>query len=164
MNGGKRVRRTVGQMVEIDLGLGLKAYGRVLEKPLFAFYDRAVHEGDHPSLADVCGWPVAFKIWVMNYAVTRGRWRVIEALPLSPDMLVKPDFFKQDMITGRLSIHDDGAPPRYERPATLAQCEGLERAAVWEPEHVEDRLRDHFAGRPNRDLDSMKIKPAVGGT
>lgn len=31
MNGQKPVRRTVGQVVEIDLGDGLKAYGRVLE-------------------------------------------------------------------------------------------------------------------------------------
>lgn len=31
MDGEKPIRRTVGQVVEIDLGDGLKAYGRVLQ-------------------------------------------------------------------------------------------------------------------------------------
>ena len=46
--------------------------------------------------------------------------------------------------------------PLYERLAIAEECVGLERAAVWEPEHVEDRLRDHFAGRSNRWVESLK--------
>jgi hypothetical protein len=37
-------------------------------------------------------------------------------------------------------------------------CVGLERAAVWEPEHIEDRLRDHFNGIKNIWEESLKIK------
>jgi hypothetical protein len=148
--------------VEIDLHDGAKAYGRVLEEPLVAFYATRTLDGEAtPSLAEIAGWPVAFKIWVMNYAVTKGRWKVIGTLPLSPDLQAKPDFFKRDVMSGRLTIHDDNAPPHYERPATLAECEHLECAAVWEPEHVEDRLRDYFAGRSNRWVESLRIKPVV---
>jgi len=160
----KRTRRTIGQVVEIELGEGLKAYGRVLEEPLFAFYDKQAREGASPPLAEVVGWPVAFKIWVMNHAVTKGRWKVVGSLPLPADMQVRPDFFKQDAMNGGLSIYDYDAAPSYERPATLAECEPLECAAVWDPEHVEDRLRDHFAGRPNKWVESLRIKPASSST
>lgn len=41
--------------------------------------------------------------------------------------------------------------------ATKEECSGLERSAVWEPEHVEDRLIDHFENRPNKWVESLKI-------
>ena len=160
----KRTRRMVGQVVEIDLGDGLKAYGRVLEEPLLAFYDKLVRDGVLPPLTEVADWPVAFKIWVMNHAITKGRWKVIGSLPLSADMQVRPGFFKQDAMNGRLSIYDYDAAPNYERPASRAECETLECAAVWDPEHVEDRLRDHFAGRPSKWTESLRIKPASDWT
>lgn len=155
----KRTRRTVGQVVEIDLGDGLKAYGRVLKEPLFAFYDGHSRDDHRPPIDGIASWPVAFRIWVMNSAITKGRWKVIGSLPVPPEARLKPKFFKQDAINGRLSIYDDDAAPSYERPATFAECEHLECAAVWEPEHVEDRLRDHFVGKPNRWVDAMRIKP-----
>jgi hypothetical protein len=44
------------------------------------------------------------------------------------------------------------------RPAAPEECVGLEGVAVWDPTHVEDRLRDHYAGRPNAHLAYMKVK------
>jgi hypothetical protein len=35
------------------------------------------------------------------------------------------------------------------RPGTAEECRELEQYAVWHPEHIEDRLRDHFEDRPN---------------
>jgi hypothetical protein len=29
---------------------------------------------------------------------------------------------------------------------------------VWEPEHVEERIRDHYAGRANRWAESLRIQ------
>ena len=31
-------------------------------------------------------------------------------------------------------------------------------AAVWDPQHVEDRLRDHFAGLPNKWVQSLALR------
>ena len=31
------------------------------------------------------------------------------------------------------------------------ECVGVERASVWDDHHIEERLLDHFMGRPNRD-------------
>jgi hypothetical protein len=97
----------------------------------------------------------------MNHAVTRGRWQVIGSVPLSQEERSVPiRFFKQDALTGDLTIYWEGPEPGevHEVPATREECMGLERAAVWEPEHVEDRLRDHFAGRPNKWLESLALK------
>jgi hypothetical protein len=69
-------------------------------------------------------------------------------------MLEQPWFFKEDPISHALSRYRGGGGD--EVPASAEQCEGLECAAVWEAEHVVERLSDHFAGRPNAWVESMK--------
>jgi hypothetical protein len=44
------------------------------------------------------------------------------------------------------------------RPATKKECIGLEREAAWDPTHVEDRIRDYYAGRKNKWVESLKIR------
>jgi hypothetical protein len=44
------------------------------------------------------------------------------------------------------------------RPATKQECIGLEREAGWDPTLVEDRLRDHYAGRRIKSVESLKIR------
>jgi hypothetical protein len=44
------------------------------------------------------------------------------------------------------------------RRVTPEECVGLERAAVWDAEHVTARLRDHYSGRPNAYLESMQLR------
>ncbi|GGM57342.1 hypothetical protein GCM10011608_47820 [Micromonospora sonchi] len=52
----------------------------------------------------------------------------------------------------------DHRPPR-QRPAGPAEdCVGLERAAVWDAAHIEERLRDQHAGRPNPHLEHLCLK------
>lgn len=61
----------------------------------------------------------------------------------------------QDVMNSKLfSNYDNGKIRR----ATKMACEGLERAAVWEPEHVEERLRDLYVGKPNIWVEQLKIK------
>ncbi len=145
-------RRVIGDVVQIDLGAGRFSFGRVLEEPLVAFYDL---ESSHiPSPQEIVQLPIVFRIWVMNFAITEGDWGVVGNVALTDDLLEPPRFFKRDSISGKLSITRTGGGD--EVAATQKECEGLECAAVWEPEHVVDRLRDHFAGRPNKWVESMK--------
>ncbi|MEM9658330.1 MAG: Imm26 family immunity protein [Planctomycetota bacterium] len=147
----KRIKRTVGDVVSLTLSDETTAYGRVLTSPLMAFYDL---NSDSPlSATEVVRAPIAFKVWVTNYAITDGLWHVIGHAPLEEELREEPLFFKRDALTKALSIYRDSTGE--ERPATVAECEGLECAAVWEPEHVADRLADHFAGRPNKWVESM---------
>jgi hypothetical protein len=148
----KRKTRKLGDILKIDLRDGKYAFGRVLEDPLCAFYD--LHSETVPDLNYIISRPVLFKIWVMNYFKDAG-WEVIGNHPLEAALEVVPKFWKQDLISKKLSLYRKGE----EWPATVTECEGFENAAVWSTCHVEDRLRDHFAGRKNKWVESLKIKP-----
>lgn len=149
-------RRREGDVVKIQLKNGW-AFGRILREPLIAFYDFKTNE--IPRITEIVKHPVAFKIWVMNYAVTDGDWPVIGRIPLTPELQVRPPFFKQDPISKQLSITFTGGGD--EQSAILEQCQNLECAAVWEPEHVVERLEDYFEGRPNFWVERLRAKSDV---
>jgi hypothetical protein len=152
----KRIRRRPGDVLKISLGDGRHSYAQVGDEPLIVFFDGAFT--DEPSPDVVIGLPVLFRIWVHNDAVKRGLWPVIGNQPLAPENSAEPYFYKQDAVTGALSLyHSSFADTGWERAASATDCNGLECAAVWEPEHVEDRLRDHYAGQPNRWVESLRI-------
>jgi hypothetical protein len=44
------------------------------------------------------------------------------------------------------------------RRAEPQECLGLECAAVWEEENVEERLLDTFMGRPNASVGHLKVR------
>lgn len=156
----KRVRRKVGDILRIELGAGLHAYAQVADEPVIVFFE-GVFE-DEVAIERIPDLPVLFRLGVANHAISSGLWQVTGLKPLTAENALEPFFYKQDAISGRLSLyHSDFAATGYERPATLAECQHLECAAVWEPEHVVDRLRDHASGTPNRWLDSLKINAAL---
>lgn len=148
----KRVRVRKGDIVQINLDDGSMAFGRVLHEPLMAFYD--IKSSSLPTLNNIATSKVLFKVWVMKSAITSARWKVIGNLPLENDLEKSPVFFRQDAITKKYYLYQDG----LEKPASKAECEGLERAAVWDPVHIEDRLSDYFAKKPNKWVESLSAK------
>jgi hypothetical protein len=72
--------------------------------------------------------------------------------------LNNPPFFKRDSISGKLSIYTERGGKSFEKDATLEECKQLECAAVWSANHIIDRLNDHFSGKPNKWVESMKPK------
>jgi len=91
----------------------------------------------------------------MNHAVTRGRWKIVGHIPLEEALVVpRPHFIQDALKPESFSIYERGAI----RPATKEECIGLEREAVWDPTHAEDRVRDHYLGRKNKWLESLKIR------
>ena len=109
--------------------------------------------------------PIIVRIDVMDYAFSSGRWPVVGNLPVEGDR--GPEvFFKQDAISGDLSLYSEDASTGevFSRRASFEEVEGLERAAVWDPDHVEDRLRDHIAGVPNKWVESLRPHPPGSDT
>lgn len=147
----KKVRRRLGDVVAIPLDDASYGFGRVLAEPLIAFYD--LRSGEIPSLDTIVAAPIAFRVCVMNSAVTGGTWPVLGNAPLSEELLVAPKFRKRDPISGKITIYCEGT----ETPATKEQCAGLECAAVWSLSHIVDRLRAHFAGVPNKWVRSLEF-------
>ena len=151
-----------GNIVRIDLNADRHCYGQVACNPLIVFFAGTYDE--EVALDRIPALPVAFKLWVMKYALTKGIWRVLGNRDLTSENAAEPYFFKQDIFSGRLAIHHSTfAATNWERPATLPECLALECAAVWDPEHVEDRLRDLAEGRPNKWVESLAIDRAKLG-
>jgi hypothetical protein len=146
-------RRREGDVVEIDLGEDLHAYARVLPNATFAFYD-CIGKATK-ALEEILAAPILFKVPVMRRAVTSGRWRIIGSSPLSPELLEHPAFFIQDALN---LAHFEISIGGKTRPASREECQGLERLAVWSANHIEDRLRDVHAGRPNKWVESLRIR------
>lgn len=153
-----RQKRVEGDIVRIDLKDGTHAYGWISRDPLIVLlagtFSRDV------STEEIGSLPVAFKVWVHNDAIKKGIWPVIGHIELPDRLREEPYFCKQDPISGRLYLHHSRfASTGYEHAASLEDCQGLESAAVWEPEHVVDRLRDLRDGRENIWAQMLRVDP-----
>jgi hypothetical protein len=155
----RRILWKEGGFVAIDLGDGYVSFGRLLKRPVIAFYD--VRTADSLAPEEIIKHPVLFKLCVMRHAITRGTWPVIATLPLDKSLREQVVFFRQDPVTTKLYRYLDIKPNGRNIPATPDQVEGLERAAAWNPEHVVERLNDHFSGRPYRHAELLHPKPVL---
>jgi len=144
-------KRNKGDIVQIDLGHGRYGYAQLLDPPLVALFD--VASGVPLATNEIVSSPVAFCVWVMESAITGGDWRVVGNARIPDQIDQSPPFFKKDRISGTFSITYTGAE---EEPATFQQIKSMECAAVWNPEHVVDRLNDHFDSRPNKWVSLLK--------
>lgn len=138
----KRQRWTRGAVVTVPLGDGLHTYAQMLDEPEYAFFDCRTR--DDLSATVAASRPVLFRLWVTASAHTRGRWPKIGTAPVAGALQSPVLRFNQDPLRPQdIRLTYDGFTGRL---GSVAECEGLERAAVWSPEHVEDRLRSHYAG------------------
>ncbi|MFH5230226.1 immunity 26/phosphotriesterase HocA family protein [Antrihabitans spumae] len=158
-----RANRAAGRVVRIDLDDRRCAYGRQLTGVSVEFYNRVGTPGEPVDLLELVDTPIAFTVWVMDRAFRRGgRWELLDTVPLTQNEQSHTHrYTKQDPINKAISIYwsDPTSGAHGETPATIEECLGLERVAVWDPEHVEDRLRDHFDRRQNKWVESLRLKP-----
>lgn len=146
-------RRTLGAVHAVPLGDGTNGYALTLPEADFAFFD--TRSSENPSLNELLCKPILFRVAVHKSAWATGRWPKIGKVPVPPELMAPMPTFMQDQLKpDRFEIYLAGAI----RPATRAECERLERCAVWEPDQVEDRLRDHYAGKANIWVDSLGLK------
>jgi hypothetical protein len=157
--GRRKVSRTAkaafepGAILRVDLDDQWHTYARILARsPMIAFYDCRV-DASVEDLKAIVQRPVLFVLAVGGRAHT-GQWPKIGHVPLDAAPIPIPNQFMQDIGTGQCEIVDEDF---NTRPAAPEECIGLERVAVWAPEHVTERLRDHYAGRPNAHLAHMKV-------
>lgn len=150
-------RITEGSILEIHIESEFYVYAQILTKGLgYAFFDFKSKEKliDFTILLES---NVLFIIMVYNDIVSKGTWVKVGKLPIRKDLLDQPMKFIQD-------IHKPDSFELYNpntgeiTKATREQCEELECAAVWEANHVEDRIRDHYLGVPNIWVEQLKMK------
>jgi len=137
-------------VIRKKLGDGLLYYARLLEFPWAAFYRHRTSQPEN-DLAAIAKHDVLFTIAAHKDLLAKNQWEPIGTLP--PDGSLHPPAAQ--------AIWDDADHCQIidangdMRPATPEECAGLEPAAVWEPEHIDDRLEDAFAGRKNHWLEEM---------
>ena len=145
-----------GSLLRISLGDGTSAFARVLPNSQVAIYAHRSSETDvlSPSVVDS---KTLWTLTVMKSALMSGRWQVVDYRPLEPELLSPVDYFIKDRLSGRYSVYrsSDG----HTRDSSFEECRALEAAAAWEAEHVEDRIRDHFGGRPNAWAEQLRATP-----
>jgi hypothetical protein len=133
-----------GTFIRIPLADGTFGYGRVLGNPYIAFYDFRTAEPSS-DLDEIESQPVLFTQAVRLFKYDR--WANLGKRKLTGEVAKPVVRFMQDLADYRqCTIYDSDG---MSRDATPEECIGLERAAVWDPHHIEERLLDHFEGRPN---------------
>jgi hypothetical protein len=66
-----------------------------------------------------------------------GKWKIVENRPFSnEEEAFPPPKYIRDSISGEYSIYYKGEIRR----SIIAECEGLEVAAVWEKHHIIERI------------------------
>ncbi len=152
----KRQKITIGSFIRLKLPCNLFGYGRILEKASYAFYD-IFSETEITDIKVIEKAPVLFIVAVYNDVVNSGRWLKIGTLPLEQDLKELPNKFIQDDFNPSI-VELYNANTGAITPSNIESCIGLERAAVWEANNVEERLCDHFHGRENKWVEKMRLK------
>ncbi len=146
-------KRTIGSVFKVNLGDGYHSYGQVLNIEVEAFFN--IRTKEELKLEEIINKEILFIISVHKHAFNDGRWKIIGKGQVKENLKKSPPFFLQHPLDkNKMQIYEDGA----FRPALKKEIKCLERLAVWDANHVEDRLRDHFAGKENIWLNQLKFK------
>jgi hypothetical protein len=131
-----------GDIFKIELPSGYLGFGRVLPNT-WGFYRYFIKKSEPVNFEEIIQKPVAFKIWVSEFALTKKLWEVIGSRELDDSLKSKVFFYKQDPISNKLWKTETGAE---EYPVSIEECKTLEVAAVYDPEHVVRRLENLRTG------------------
>jgi hypothetical protein len=155
----KRLRFDPGAVLRVPLDDEWHTYARMLsDSPFLAYYDCRTRE-EIPDPREIVKSDVLFVV-ATSYHRWGHRWTRVGMVPLADaDVAIPLRFVQPDGAPERLRLTDHLG---NEWPATYDECVGLERAAVWHPELVEERLNDHYAGRPNDELASDRLIDPAG--
>jgi hypothetical protein len=133
---GKEMAKRVktGDVVAIPLDDGRFAFARVLKDAAIGVYEYTANSQDVPPPIDT---PYAFVVGVYRDVLTSGQWPVVlrQPFPNEEDAWPPPNVVR-DVISGKVSIYYKGVM----RPASSEEAEGLEPAAVWDKEHILERI------------------------
>ena len=133
-----------GTFVRIPLAEGSFAYGRELSDPYVAFYNDKTPQPSS-DLDVIAAQPLLFTQAVRLFDYER--WANIGTRNLEGEVARPVVRFMQDLGDFRRCTVFDSAG--MEKKVGPEACVGLERAAVWDVHHIEERLLDTFQGRPN---------------
>jgi hypothetical protein len=132
MNVAIRIRP--GDILAIPLNDGRFAFGRVHKDASIGVYRYVASSPDKPPPPET---DYLFTVGVFRDVLTSGEWPVVASRPFqNEEQAWPPPYSVCDPISGKFSAYHKGRM----RSASSAECEGLEPAAVWDKEHIIDRI------------------------
>lgn len=130
--GVARVKPQVGDVVEIALPCGWRAYGRVLRDAAIGIYDGGSRGARSP--------PIGSRKYQFVVGIYEDALRALPVVGRDPseslDADWPPPMCVTDPITGRKSIYHRGEITQADPDA----CAGLEPAAAWDLGHIVERI------------------------
>ena len=127
------IRPKVGDIFQIPLPNDRFAYGKVFRDASVGIYDQVFSSAQQLPIES----SFAFIIGLYDNILKSGTWPIIGHEPFeSQEAEWPPPSCVKDVISGDYSIYHKG----QMRPSTEAECQGLEAAAVWDSNHVVDRI------------------------
>ena len=127
-------RRKLGNVYAIPLPNGKFAYGREYRDAGFAISKFQSDEiVKNPDFSEI-----DFFVAVYNRVLTCGEWPKVGNYPFEDEeeAWIPPTYIEDQIKPGNYEIYHKG----LIRKATKAECIGLEVCAVWDSNHVIDRL------------------------
>ena len=130
-------RRLLGDVYQFKLPNNKYAFGRIFKDACIAIYNEI---SDDPSnLPEEEAY--LFIVGIYDYVLESDDWVVVANRPFENDEDAwPPPMYIKDQLTGEYRIYHKGKM----RGATKEQCEGLEEAAVWNDEHIIERIMESF--------------------
>ena len=148
-------RITEGSILEINIENQYYVYAQILDGGTAFFDFKSTEQLKDFSILEKSN--ILFIVAVYSYIINQGIWIKVGKLSIRNELKILPMKFIQDALN----------PNNFEfynpnngviTKATKEQCEGLEYAAVWSNNHIEDRIRDYYLGVPNIWVKQLLIK------
>lgn len=146
------IKRKPGQVVKIDLYNGYHTYGYEINHGNVAILD--IMTQSELSVSEIFELPRLFDVGVLDIGFKK--WKVMGNLKLDEAQRRRPDIFLQDILDLSIRILDDNGEAHS---ASFEEIQTLERASGWYGFNVEQRVRDHFAGKTNVTVEFLRPKP-----
>ena len=123
----------VGDIFQIPLPDGRYAYGKIFRDASIGIYETIF---DSPAELPIDS-PFAFIVGLYDDVLKSATWPIIGHEPFnSTEDEWPPPHFIKDVISDDYSVYHKGVI----RPSTETECGGLEQAAVWDVEHIIERI------------------------
>ncbi|MBK6725570.1 MAG: hypothetical protein IPG58_20590 [Acidobacteria bacterium] len=130
----KRIRRKIGDVIQIALPDGRFAYGRLYDDASVGIYD---HVTDEPNKPPIGSREFKFYVGIYNDVITQKRVQIVgHDKFVEPESQWPPPTSILDPISGEYSLYHQGVI----KEASREECEGLAEASVWDLKHIIDRI------------------------
>ena len=130
----KKAKIKLGDIFQIPLPNGKFAYGRVYRDACIAIYQEMTDLPNQVPKEEKFQFIVGFYQDILK----TGQWQLVGNRPFqNKDEEWPPPMFVIDKISGGFSIYHKGEFSKSKKE----ECLGLEEAAVWDAEHIIDRIR-----------------------